>query len=200
MIKLILVRHAVTNDNEESRLSGHIDSTLSEEGIKQVKKLTKYLEQYKIDKIFTTTSKRTKDTVEPLANIKNIDIIEKDTLKEISFGDFEGITFDEIQSNHSDEFDKMISQGYEYIYPNGESLIESYYRVSKEIENIISENDNKSILICSHGGTIRNIISYLISNSYEYHWNFRIDNASVTIIEVENRFAVINTMNNKNFD
>lgn len=200
MIRLILVRHAVTNDNEESRLSGHIDSTLSKYGIEQVKKLTKYLERYDIDKIFTTTSKRTKDTVEPLANIKNIDIIERDTLKEISFGDFEGITFKEIQDNHSDEFDKMISQGYDYKYPNGESLIESYDRVSKEIDNIINENDNMSILICSHGGTIRNIISYLISNNYEYHWNFRIDNASVTIIEVENRFAVINMMNIKNFD
>lgn len=199
MTKLILVRHAVTKDNEQSRLSGHIDSVLSEEGKKQVRKLTDYLEKQKIDKIFTTTSKRTKDTVEPLANIKNIGIIERETLKEISFGDFEGITFEEIQNNHSEEFDKMINQGYEYKYPNGESLIESYYRVSKEIENIISENDNETILICSHGGTIRNIISYLISNSYEYHWNFKIDNASVTIIEVENRFAVINMMNNKNF-
>lgn len=199
MTKLILVRHAVTKDNEGNRLSGHIDSMLSEEGIKQVRKLTDYLKKQKIDKIFSTTSKRTKDTVEPLANILNIEIIERDTLKEISFGDFEGITFEEIKNNHSDEFNKMIKEGYEYKYPNGESLIESYYRVSKEIEKIINENDNKTILICSHGGTIRNIISYLISDSYEYHWNFRIDNASVTIIEVENRFAVINMMNNKNF-
>lgn len=199
MTRLILVRHAVTTDNQKNRLSGHMDSELSEEGKKQVSKLTNYLKDLKIDKIFTTTSKRAKDSVEYLANIKNIDIIEKDNLKEISFGDFEGITFEDIQCNYNEEFQKIIEEGYEYRYPNGESLIDSYNRVSKEIEKIILENENDTILICSHGGTIRNIISYLISDSYEYHWNFKIDNASVTIIEVENKFAVINMMNNKSF-
>ena len=32
MVKLILVRHALTVDNQKSRLSGHIDSSISEEG------------------------------------------------------------------------------------------------------------------------------------------------------------------------
>ncbi|MEG0844107.1 MAG: histidine phosphatase family protein [Romboutsia sp.] len=199
MVRLILVRHALTIDNEKSRLSGHIDSILSDEGENQVRKLNKYLEKLEIDKIYATTSKRTKDTVSYLANINNIEIIEKDTLKEISFGDFEGLTFEYIKNNHQDEFQNMIDQGYEYKYPNGESLIESYNRVVREINDIILESENKNVLICSHGGTIRNIVSYLISNSYEYHWNFKIDNASVSMIEIENKFAVISMINNKNF-
>ena len=92
----------------------------------------------------------------------------------------------------------MIDKGYEYKYPNGESLIDSYNRVANEISEIIFDNKDKTILICN-GGTIRNIITYLISNSYEYHWNFKIDNASITILEVENGFTVIDTMNNTNF-
>ena len=71
--------------------------------------------------------------------------------------------------------------------------------MSKEIKEIIDDNDNKTILICSHGGTIRNIITYLISNSYEYHWNFKIDNCSVTILEVDNGFTVVSSMNNTSF-
>ena len=35
MVKLILVRHALTVDNQKSRLSGHIDSSISEEGKEQ---------------------------------------------------------------------------------------------------------------------------------------------------------------------
>lgn len=199
MLKLILVRHAITEDNKGCKLSGHIDSILSEEGKKQIKDLNKFLQLEKIDKIYTTTSSRTKYTVEEIAQERNIEIIEKDTLKEISFGDFEGLDFNEIKDRYPDEFQKMIDEGYNYRYPNGESLVDSYNRVVKEIKDIVNNNDNKNILICSHGGTIRNILTYLISNSYNYHWNFRIDNCSVTTLEIDNGFAVINNMNNTSF-
>lgn len=199
MVKLILVRHALTVDNQESRLSGHIDSSVSEEGKEQIDKITNYLKDFDIDKIYTTTSSRTKDTVKKLSELKSIEIIEKESLKEISFGDFEGLTFKEIENRYPEEFQDMIKKGYEYKYPNGESLIDSYNRVCTELDNIISDCDNQTILICSHGGTIRNIITYLISNSYKYHWNFKIDNGSVTILEVQDGFTVITAMNNTSF-
>lgn len=199
MVKLILVRHALTVDNQKSRLSGHIDSAISEEGKEQIDKITNYLKDFDIDKIYTTTSSRTKDTVKKLSELKSIEIIEKESLKEISFGDFEGLTFDEIKDKYPKEFQDMIQKGYEYKYPNGESLIDSYNRVCIELDNIISNNDDRTILICSHGGTIRNIITYLISNSYKYHWNFKIDNGSVTILEVQDGFTVITAMNNTSF-
>jgi len=199
MVKLILVRHALTVDNQKSRLSGQIDSSISEEGREQIDKITNYLKDFDIDKIYTTTSSRTKDTVKKLSELKSIEIIEKESLKEISFGDFEGLTFDEIKDKYPKEFQDMIEKGYEYKYPNGESLIDSYNRVCIELDNIISNNDNRTILICSHGGTIRNIITYLISNSYKYHWNFKIDNGSVTILEVQDGFTVITAMNNTSF-
>ncbi|WP_304969411.1 histidine phosphatase family protein [Romboutsia ilealis] len=199
MVKLILVRHALTVDNQKSRLSGHIDSSISEEGKEQIDKITNYLKDVDIDKIYTTTSSRTKDTVKKLSKLKSIEIIEKESLKEISFGDFERLTFDEIKNKYPKEFQDMIEKGYEYKYPNGESLIDSYNRVCIELDNIISNNDNRTILICSHGGTIRNIITYLISNSYKYHWNFKIDNGSVTILEIQDGFTVITAMNNTSF-
>ena len=199
MVKLILVRHALTVDNQKSRLSGHIDSSISEEGKEQIDKITNYLKDFDIDKIYTTTSSRTKDTVKKLSELKSIEIIEKESLKEISFGDFEGLTFDEIKDKYPKEFQDMIEKGYEDKYPNGESLIDSYNRVCIELDNIISNNDDRTILICSHGGTIRNIITYLISNSYKYHWNFKIDNGSVTILEVQDGFTVITAMNNTSF-
>lgn len=200
MKKLILVRHVITNDNEHAKLSGHIDSKVSEQGKIQIEKLTDYLKNEKIDKIYTTTSSRTKETVKNLAEINNIEIQESEALKEINFGDFEGKDFKEIQKNYPDEFNKMVSQGYEYKYPNGESLIECYERVSKEIKLILECNEKDStILVCSHAGTIRNILTCLISDTFEYHWNFKINNASVSIVEVDNGFSVIDRLNDTSF-
>lgn len=199
MIRLILVRHAITTCNEGGNLSGQIDSTLSEKGKLQVEQLTCYLKDENIDEIYTTPFSRTKDTMEKLAQIKSIEINETDKFNEIDFGEFDGLSFDIIKRDYPEEFEKMIKEGPEYTYPKGESLIDTFDRVSKELENILKDKDNKTILICSHGGTIRNILSYLISKDYKYHWNFKIDNASVSVVEVENDFAVINKLNDTSF-
>ena len=49
MKKLILVRHVLTEENELAKLSGHIDSKVSEEGKKQIEKITEFLKYEKID-------------------------------------------------------------------------------------------------------------------------------------------------------
>ena len=195
MIKLILVRHGTTICNEGGVLSGLTDSLLSEKGKSQADKLAEYLKDENIDKIYTTPFSRTKETVKKLAEIKNIQIEERSQLNEINFGDFEGLSFKLIEEKYPEEVEKMINEGFEYKYPNGESLEETFIRVKNEMKKIISENENSTVLICSHGGTIRNIISYLLCDDYKYHWNFRIDNGSITEIDVDNNFAVINKIN-----
>ena len=199
MTKLILVRHAQTIDNIKFTLAGSIDSKISDIGRKQIKYLTNYLKDLNIDSIYTTTLSRTKETVLEISKLKNIDIIEVENLNEINFGSFEGMTFNDIQSMYPDEFQKIIDDGYDYKYPNGESLVNTYDRVCKEMDKIIKNSEGKTVLICSHGGTIRNIISYLITNTYENHWNFKIDNASVTTIDITDGFSVISKLNDTSF-
>lgn len=199
MIKLILVRHATTTCNEGGNLSGFTDSVLSEKGKLQVEKLTNYLKNEDIDEIYTTPFTRTKETVRELARVKGIEIIESEKLNEINFGDFEGLGFDEVKKNYPEEFEKMINDGFDYKYPNGESLVDTFYRASEMVDKILKNKDNETVLICSHGGTIRNIVSYMISKDYKYHWNFRIDNASVTVFEIDNDFAILNKLNDTSF-
>lgn len=199
MSKLILVRHATTKDNIKGNLSGHIDSDLSDLGNTQILKLNKFLEKENIDCIYTTTSTRTKNTIRDIAKSKNLNIVESDKLKEINFGDFEGMNFEYIKNSFPEEFEKIIQNGFEYKYPNGESLVDSYNRVCKELNYILESNKEKTILICAHAGTIRNIISYIIGKTHEYHWNFKIDNASISIIDIVDGFPVIQTLNNTTY-
>lgn len=199
MVKLILVRHGMTRCNEGGLLSGVTDSKLSEKGKLQAHKLANYLKNEKIDKIYTTPFSRTKETVKELAEIKGIQIEENNRLNEINFGDFEGLSFKVIEKEYPQEVKKMIDEGSKYKYPNGESLEDTFIRVKNEMKNILKNNKNSTILICSHGGTIRNIISYLICGDYKYHWNFKIDNGSITEVEVDNNFAIINKLNDTTY-
>lgn len=199
MIKLILVRHGTTICNEGGALSGLTDSILSEKGKLQASKLADYLKDKNIDKIYTTPFSRTKETVDRLSRVKNIQIEERCQLNEINFGDFEGLPFESIEEKYTEEVKKMINEGFKYKYPDGESLEDTFMRVKTELKKIMSDNENSTVLICSHGGTIRNIISYLLCDDYKYHWNFRVDNGSITEIEVENNFAVINKLNDTTY-
>ncbi len=199
MIRLILIRHGKTTCNESGLLSGTTDSILSEVGQLQAKKITNYLKDEKIDKIYATPFSRTINTIKELADLKNIEVQENNKLNEINFGDFESITFDEIKEKYPKEVEKMINQGNSYKYPNGESLEETFERVKDEIDKILQESQDSTVLICSHGGTIRNIISYLLSKDSKYHWNFKIDNGSITEIEIQDNFAVISKLNYTDF-
>jgi len=70
--------------------------------------------------------------------------------------------------------------------------------ISSELERVNSKK-SKTIVICSHAGTIRNIVAYLISKDYKNHWNYKIDNASVSVVEIENGFSVLTMLNNTEF-
>ncbi|WP_027700990.1 histidine phosphatase family protein [Metaclostridioides mangenotii] len=202
MIKLILVRHVVTSANEKGRLSGFADSTLSHLGEGQVYKLADYLKDMPIDKIYTSSSIRTQKTIDLISKSKGIDIEIIENLNELNFGDFDGYTFKEIEKKFPKEYLDLLNDGDNYRFPNGESLVESYNRVSKEIELILKDANSKdieNILVCSHAGSIRNIVSYLISRDYKNHWNYKIDNSSVSIVEIDNGFPVLTMLNNTEF-
>ncbi len=203
MIKLILVRHAKTQTNYLKKLSGHSETTLSQEGLMQVKRLTRYLSQYKIDYIYSSPMQRCIETIKDIAEKNNIPFKIMEDFREINFGSLENYTFDDIKKFYPEEVHKMIKEGHSYRYPEGESLIDSYERVVGTIKSILKDTKDdagdQNILICAHAGTIRNLLSYFVTNDYEAHWHFQIDNASVTIVDITDHFPVITMMNKTDY-
>ncbi|WP_099188747.1 histidine phosphatase family protein [Tepidibacter mesophilus] len=196
MIKFIFIRHGLTLDNESMRLSGFIDSKLSDIGKNQAKQTSIRLKNEKIDLIYSSPLKRAMNTAREISRIKNISINVCDEFKEMNFGDFEGLTFQEIESNYKEEYERLKNESFEYSFPNGENMIGFHDRISNKIDDIIKNNDGKTVLIVSHAGVIRACLSHLISKDHTYHWNFKIDNCSMTIVEVVDDFSVIHNLNN----
>lgn len=196
MVKFIFLRHGITVDNESMRLSGFIDSKLSEIGKKQVCKTMDRLKEEKIDHIYCSPLSRAVDTIKDLANDKKIGIKICENFREMNFGDFEGFTFKEIKDGYENEFNKLKDDTFKYKFPNGETMIEFHNRIASELDNIIKKHEDSTILVSTHSGVIRSCISHLLSNDHIYHWNFKIDNCSITIVEIVDNFAVIHTLNN----
>lgn len=177
MQKIFLIRHARTGDNQEKRFSGRIESEViqTQEEIRNI--IFPKLMNEEIGQVYTSPRKRAVATAKSITN----DYIKDEGLREINFGDFEGLTIEEITESNPEEFDKWIEKQNDYEFPNGDSLNSFYYRVIQEFERIIDQSDkNKNITIFTHGGTIQCIISHLLSKNLDHFWSFKIDNCSVS--------------------
>ncbi|WP_101772504.1 histidine phosphatase family protein [Peptostreptococcus faecalis] len=195
MKKLYLIRHGHTVDNEKMLYSGFNDCELSEVGKKQAKQLNEFLKDIKVEKIYTSTLKRTVHTINDFAEYKNKDIHRIEGLREMNFGLFDGRSFRDIRNEYPEEAKKLLKHDATYKFPKGESLTEMYERNIKSLDNVMKENqESENIMICSHMGTIRNILSYLIIGSHKLHWNFKVLNATITVVEFTEKIPVLETL------
>lgn len=199
MKRLVLIRHASTVANENGLLCGSMETDISEKGRLEIDCLKERIERlkkeenWKLSKVYVSESKRTEETVK---DIENLEIIKIKDLGEIDFGDFEGKTFEWIKNEYPKEYDKLCTEGFDYRYLNGENAIEAYEKNKRAVEYILKDmEDDSTAIICAHGGSIRNILSYMLCGKLENHWNFKIENAKITVLEYDYGFSVLTKLN-----
>ena len=158
---IYLTRHGETEWNIEKRLQGRGDSPLTKYGIQRAKELRDRIKNIDIDVIYSSPIKRALNTANILRGNKNIDIVTDDSLMEMCFGDYEGKKIDIVQEENPSWDINLIMQGnVEICAPNGENLKEVRERISKLMNKIIAENMGKSILIVTHGITLKALMYY----------------------------------------
>ncbi|MDO5039825.1 histidine phosphatase family protein [Clostridium sp.] len=161
MVTVYLTRHGQTEWNIEKRLQGHGNSPLTESGLRGAEELSKRLENINIERIYTSPIERAYKTAIILKGNKKIDVVKHEGLKEMNFGDFEGKITEDVMKENPDWNINLIMQGnLEMRAPNGETLAEVRERVSKAMDEIIKDNEGKTILIVGHGITLKAIMNY----------------------------------------
>ena len=161
MVTVYLTRHGQTEWNIEKRLQGHGNSPLTKSGLRGAEELSKRLENINIERIYTSPIERAYKTAIILKGNKKIDVVKHEGLKEMNFGDFEGKITEDVMKENPDWNINLIMQGnLEMRAPNGETLAEVRERVSKAMDEIIKDNEGKTILIVGHGITLKAIMNY----------------------------------------
>jgi alpha-ribazole phosphatase len=192
--KLLLVRHGETEWNQTGRYQGHSDISLSDTGHRQADALKKRLSNESIEAVYSSDLKRAVQTAQIIMSAHNTELTTCEELRELNFGKFEGLTFEEIKkdriqhnwwtANHLDE--KI---------PNGESIRDLTNRVSQLVGRLDRQANEEIILIIGHGGSLRALICLLLGFSSEYWWRIRLDSASLTIVETYPEGAVLSLLN-----
>lgn len=170
MTEIYLTRHGQTLWNLEKRLQGQGDSPLTDKGIKGAKLLGKRLEEIELDVIYTSPIKRALETAKLIKGERNITLIEEKGLMEINFGDYEGHTEEEMLGiGKGQEISKIFNGEMDVVPPKGESLRMVYSRVKDTLDEILSREKGKKILIVTHGTTLKTIVSYFREDNEIYH-------------------------------
>lgn len=90
---IYLIRHGETDWNRMKKLQGTTDIPLNAYGIELAEKTAEGLKDVPFDRIYTSPLIRARKTAEIIRGDRPIEIIETDGLKEISFGDYEGLCY-----------------------------------------------------------------------------------------------------------
>ena len=195
MPKLLLVRHGLTELNSARKFAGHTDVGLSEEGSRQAEKLGARLAGEKIDAVYCSDLQRAVSTAEAISNRHEAEPYSCYELRELHYGDAEGMTFDEIRENLPEVADNIRDFNLELSFPGGESMRGLISRAGKFLERLDDHTEDQTLLIVSHGGMLRTLLCELLNISQENWRKFRFDNASLTIIDIYSRGPILSLLN-----
>ena len=173
MLEIYITRHGATKWNIENRLQGWLNSELTESGIRNAIQLGKRLSDREFNRIYTSPSKRAQETAKLIKADKNTPLSIMGDLKEISFGDWEGQTQEEIEKDFKEEYFNFWNKPhlYNHQYHNAEALKTFKKRVDEAMKLIISDNTSGKILIVTHGVVIRAIMSFCWNIPTEKMWD-----------------------------
>ncbi len=199
-MELYIIRHGETDFNKRGIVQGRgVNSDLNEKGQQQARSFYKAYHHIPFDRIYTSSLKRTHQTVEPFIS-KGIEWVELHELDELDWGVNEGR---EATAEMKTEFQQLTRKWMEgdldLKFPGGESPIEVNHRQKIAIQKIISEPVNHA-LICMHGRALRLILCELLNIPLSNMDTFPHSNVSLYRLKYnDNKFEMLDFNNTDHF-
>jgi broad specificity phosphatase PhoE len=183
-MRLLLARHGQSTWNAERRFQGATDIALSALGRAQATALGQALAGYRVSAAYVSPYRRARETAEIALLDKPVPLSAMDELRELSLGDWEGCTVDEVRGREGDPYRAWLLAPHDCPPPNGEPLDAVYRRVQSAVERIsAAHRDDEDVLVVAHGGVISVYACVLLGCSFNSLWRLRVDNASLTVVK-----------------
>ena len=150
--KIHLIRHGITEANQDGRYIGRTDLPLSPEGLAALLALKERYQYPGGVRFFTSPLMRCKQTLEVLYPGCQAEVVEG--LSECDFGDWEGKSIAQLKT---DERFLRWMEGSERTIPGGEDSEAFRRRVCAAFEGIVNDlihSGDTEAVVCTHGGVI----------------------------------------------
>ncbi|MBU2497109.1 MAG: histidine phosphatase family protein [Nanoarchaeota archaeon] len=194
--KIYLTRHAqsIHNLSDTYNSNPENDKGLSSNGFKQAKQLAKRLEKEKIDIIYSSNMPRCIQTAVEIAKVIRKKIIVNSKFIEPDMGKYELMKQTQIERKYPKIAKMWFGDGAENL-TLGESFKTAQKRMLKEVDILAKKHKGKSILIITHQAPVKFVVCNLLGG-LKYFNVFGIDNASLTLLEKNNKDYKLKYLNN----
>jgi len=196
MPRLFIIRHGETEYNRKRIVQGGgIDADLNATGMQQGKKFHEAWHKHPFRHIYVSGLKRTYQTISSFDTGKNA-ITPLSDFNEMSWGELEGKPFDPVNHQRFLEMNAAWERGaLDAKFPGGESPNEVWHRVQRGLTQVIANHSEGDILICSHGRTLRILLSMISGYGMEKMNWFPHDNTGLNILRSPGPGWLIERMN-----
>jgi broad specificity phosphatase PhoE len=169
--------------NAERRFQGSTDVPLSPRGRAQAEALARGLRRYRVGAAYVSPFRRALETAELALKGTGIPVVVLDDLRELSLGQWEGCTVDEIRAQDGDPYVAWLRAPHDYPPPGSEPLPVVSDRVRAAVDRIAAAHPGRDdVLVVAHGGVISVYACHLLGCSFNRLWRLRVDNASLTVV------------------
>lgn len=192
-MRLLLARHGETGDQYAGRYVGATDPPLSATGREQAKRLADVLPAG-VARCLCSPLGRARETAELALAGRNCRVEILDTLREIDFGRWEGLSFSEIVARDQPLVADWQQDPLAFQFPGGEHTLYFWQRVQGALKAIAALPEDEVLVVC-HGGVIRAMLCALLGLDFDHYLLFVIKPAALTVLEVDGQRGVLHGLN-----
>ncbi len=193
MTRLILVRHA--ESEMKGCYVGRLDPPLSVRGRAEAAALARRMAGQSLAAVYSSPLKRALTTAQMIAASHGLEVITIAELAELDFGDWDGLTYQEIAEIAPEWFNRWLTNPAAVHPPNGETLLEMSLRVMESINGIIVAHPGRIVVVVTHGGPARVIVCHALGIPLSEQWRIRQDLAAVSWLDFDERWATLSLLN-----
>jgi probable phosphoglycerate mutase len=156
----VLVRHGERAHSREKRFSGSggIDPPLSADGRAQAAAVAAALgARGDVDAVVSSPLRRARETADLVGTVLGLDVVVDGDLAECAFGEWEGLTFAEVEERYPDELAAWLGSP-AVAPPGGESFDSVERRVRAARDRLLVAYEGRTVVVVSHVTPVKTLV------------------------------------------
>jgi broad specificity phosphatase PhoE len=192
---LLAIRHGATDWSRERRYTGSRDIPLSAEGRHQGAALARALGGVSIAALYASPLARTRESAEPLAIARGIEVTLEPDFREMSFGDWEGLTREDVARRFPADYEVWRTAPERFARPGSEPLGAVAERVARGLAELRATHRGETVVLVSHAVVTRLIVLEALGLGPERLWSVEASPAGISEIEYRDDWATVHRVN-----